>query len=191
MLENYKKLIKCIEILQGFENYRMSNGYGARLKPFSYIKLLGSITYNAGKLSIRDDKGIEYQATDFLHQDRNRTSIASNKLRVGSKISLPTPYLNIQFSDDYIQITSPALFRYDLELQDLFEEEAHFQYSMLDDIPSVEVLKEAHEIFEMLLNEDIGYIGPLELPEIDYDGFLRWMRDQTTYVSGYWELLDV
>lgn len=191
MLENYKKLIEFMQVLEGFENYRMSNGYGARLKPFAYIKLFGSITYDNGKLCIRNEKGIEYKVNNFLHTDRNRTSIASNKLRIGSKIGLPVPYFNIQYSDDFLQLTSPELFKFNLELQDLFDEEAHFQHSMLEDIPSIEVLKEAQEIFEILLNEDIGFIGPMELPEIDYDGFLRWMRDQTIYVSGYWELLDV
>lgn len=191
MLENYKKLIKCMQVLEGFENYRINNGYGARLKPFSYIKLAGSITYNSGKVSIKTDKGIEYQAHNFLHADRNRTAIASNKLRVGHKIKLPTPHFNIQYRDDYIQVTSPELVKFDLELQDLFEEEAHFQYTMMEDLPSIEVLKEAQEIFELLLNEDIGFIGPMELPEIDYDGFLRWMRDNTPYVAEYWETLDV
>ena len=191
MLQNYKKLIECMEILRGFEEYRMCNGYGARLKPFSYMKLSGSFTYTAGKLTINSDKGVAYSINSFMHRDRKRTSIASNKLKVGSGGHAVGPYFNIQYNDDFIQVTSPALSRYDIELQELFEEEVHFQYSMLDDIPCVEVLKEAHEIFEMLLNEEIGYIGPMELPEIDYDGFLRWMRDQTNYVSGYWELLDV
>lgn len=179
-----------MEILQGFENYRMNNGYGARLKPFSYMKLSCSFIYSAGKLTINTDKGVVYTINSFMHQDRNRTSIASNKLKVGSSDHAGGPHFNIQYSDDYIKVTSPTLFRYDLELEDLFEEDVHFQYSMIDDIPSIEVLKEAQEIFEMLLNEDISYIGPLELPDFDYDSFLFWMRDQTCFVEGYWECLN-
>lgn len=61
---------------------------------------------------------------------------------------------------------------------------------MLENIPSIDDLKTARTIFDLMLSEDMGYIGALELPHFDYDGFLRWMRDQTIYVSEYWEELD-
>lgn len=190
MLENYEKLIKCMQVLEGFENYRCSNGYGGRLAAFSYPRISGSFEYKNGQLILISDKGVRHHVNAFMHQDRNRTPIASNTLKVGSGGN-DAPYFNIQYSDDFLQITSKTLFKYNLEVQDLFEEEVHFQYSMIEDVPSIEVLTEAHEIFELLLNEDIGYIGPMELPYFDYDSFLRWMRGETIYVAKYWECLDV
>lgn len=193
MIENYKQLIKCINVLREFEEYRSRVGYGARLKPFSYMTLSGCFMYNAGKLSINSDKGETFKVNGFLHNDRYRTKITCNKLFVGKQeqIERNAPYFNIQYSDDFLKITSPELYKYDLEVKKLFDEEQHFQYSVIDDIPNIEVLKEAQDIFDLLLSEDVGYIGSLELPHIDYDNFLRWMRDETIYVSKFWEGIDV
>lgn len=190
MLENYKKLIKCMQVLKGFEEYRYSVGYGARLSSFSYPRLSGSFEYKKDQLTLISDKGIMYHLNSFLHTDRNRTKITSNKLKLGL-YDTGNPRLNIQYLDDYITVTSPALHQYDLTINDLLIEENHFQYSMLEDIPCVEELKEAQQIFDLLLSENMGYIGALDLPNFDYDGFLRWMRDNTPYVAEYWETVDV
>lgn len=190
MLENYKKLIKCMQVLKGFEKYRVNNGYGARLKSFEYKKIAGSFEYKKDQLTLISDKGIMYHVNAFLHTDRNRTKIASNKLKLGM-YDTGNPRFNIQYLDDYINVTSPALHMYDLTINDLLVEENHFQYSMLEDIPCSEDLKQAQQIFDLLLSENMGYIGALELPDFDYDGFLRWMRDQTCYVAEYWENIDV
>lgn len=189
MLENYKKLIKCMQVLKGYEEHRCNVGYSGRLAAFSYPRLSGSFEYKKDQLTIVSDKGIMFQLNAFLHTGRRRTKIISNKLKLGSYDS-GNPRLNIQYMDDYLTVTSPALQSYDLTIPDLIVEENHFQYSMIEDIPCAEDLKEAQQIFDLLLSANMGYIGALELPNFDYDGFLRWMRDHTPYVSGYWEGLD-
>ena len=189
MLENYKKLIKCMKVLNGFEEYRYNVGFGGRLSAFSYPRLSGSFDYKKDQLTLISDKGISYHVNSFLHNGRKRTKIASNKLKLG--YNSENPRLNIQYFDDYFTVTSPALHKYDLTIPDLLVEENHFQYSLLENIPCVEDLKEAQQIFDLLLSENMGHIGELELPNFDYDGFLRWMRDQTCYVAEYWEKIDV
>lgn len=185
MIEHFKHVVKVIDILRGFEDYRSSRGYTSKLKSFDYHRKKYDCTYTGNELKILVNEKHFIRIRTFLLRDRERTLISSNRFTTA------TSWANIQFDDDFLRVADSVFGSHEFEVKDLIEPDFHFQQSLIADIPSTEYLKEVNEVFELLMDNQIAYIGSLNDLDFDLYDFLRFMAVETSFVKEYWDNVDI
>lgn len=185
MIEHFKHVVKVINILWGFEDYRSSIGYTSKLKSFQYRRKKYECIYSGNELKIVVNEQNFIRIRTFLLRDRQRTLISSNRLTTA------TNWANIQFDDDFLRVADSVFVSHEFEVKDFVEPDFHFQQSLIADIPSIEYFKEVNDVFDLLIDNQIAYIGSLKDLDFDLYDFLRCMAVETSFAKEYWNKVDI